>query len=189
MRQLFTYGWPSAAGARTRPTSPATATIVARYGSIARNWLGIELPMTPRNPASAVVNPNSSAASVAPTGLHRPKISAARAMKPRPLVMLLLKLPTAPIVRNAPPTPATTPASSTLRYRVQITLMPTVSAAVGCSPTARVRRPHLVRKSATWISTTSTMARYPKTLDWNTAGPRIGIWDSPGIRQTGKTGG
>ena len=37
----LTYGSPSAAGARTRPTSPATAKIVARYGSIARNVDGI----------------------------------------------------------------------------------------------------------------------------------------------------
>ena len=34
--QPLTYGSPSAAGARTRPTSPATARIVATYGSIAQ---------------------------------------------------------------------------------------------------------------------------------------------------------
>ena len=44
----FTYGLPSAAGARTRPTRPATATIVARYGSMFRNWLGIGLAIAPR---------------------------------------------------------------------------------------------------------------------------------------------
>jgi hypothetical protein len=42
--QLFTYGWPSAAGARTRPTRPATAMMVAMYGSMLRNWLGTGLP-------------------------------------------------------------------------------------------------------------------------------------------------
>ena len=47
-RQPLMYGLPSAAGARTRPTSPATARIVARYGSMARNWLGIGLPIAPR---------------------------------------------------------------------------------------------------------------------------------------------
>ena len=35
--------------------------------------------------------------------------------------------------------------------------MPTVSAALGCSPTARVRRPQRERNSRTWKITTSTM--------------------------------
>jgi hypothetical protein len=32
---------PSAAGGRTRPINPATAMMVATYGRINRNWLGI----------------------------------------------------------------------------------------------------------------------------------------------------
>src|SRR4051812_15618519 len=34
--QPTVYGWPSAAGARTRPTKPATATRVAMYGAVSR---------------------------------------------------------------------------------------------------------------------------------------------------------
>ena len=37
----FSKGMPSAAGGLTRPTKPATAMIVATYGKINRNWLGI----------------------------------------------------------------------------------------------------------------------------------------------------
>ena len=37
------------------------------------------------------------------------------------------------------------PPIMTFRYRMPITETPTVSAALGCSPTALVRRPHLVR--------------------------------------------
>ncbi len=47
-RQPLMYGLPSAAGARTLPTRPATARIVARYGSMARNWLGMLLLIAPR---------------------------------------------------------------------------------------------------------------------------------------------
>src|SRR5664280_1564330 len=36
--------------------------------------------------------------------------------------------------------------------------MPTVSAARGCSPVARVRRPHLVRKSRIWTTMIRTIA-------------------------------
>ena len=90
------YGSPSAAGARTRPTSPATAKIVARYGSIARNADGIVtgVPMMVRTVCSASANPNSSAAATAPRGLHRPKMTAARAMNPLPELMFLLNPPT-----------------------------------------------------------------------------------------------
>jgi hypothetical protein len=37
----FSKGMPSAAGGLTRPTRPATAMIVATYGKINKNWLGI----------------------------------------------------------------------------------------------------------------------------------------------------
>ena len=54
------------------------------------------------------VNPNSRAAAIAPLGLHRPKITAARAMKPLPDVMLPLNAPEPPMVKIAPPRPAST---------------------------------------------------------------------------------
>ena len=46
---------------------------------------------------SSSVNPNSSAAATAPRGLHRPKITAASAMKPLPEEMLALNAPEPPI--------------------------------------------------------------------------------------------
>src|SRR5215475_5486930 len=52
------------------------------------------------------------------------------------------KKPTEPTVRYAPPIPATRPPRMTLRYLFHCTRMPTVSAATGCSPTARTRSPH-----------------------------------------------
>src|SRR5699024_10304309 len=47
-RSHLMYGWPIAAGGRCRPTRPATATIVTRYGTISMNWLGIGVPMIDR---------------------------------------------------------------------------------------------------------------------------------------------
>ena len=47
----------------------------------------------------AFPNPNSRHAHSAPHGFHLPKIIAASAMKPRPLVMLLLNDPTKPTER------------------------------------------------------------------------------------------
>ncbi len=59
------YGVPSAAGARERPTKPATARIVTTYGSISMNWLGTGAPTTDRAPWRLDAAPNSSAASAA----------------------------------------------------------------------------------------------------------------------------
>ena len=56
----------------------------------------------------------TSAAISAPTGCHRPKIIAASPMKPRPPVIPSSKRPTEPSVNQAPPKPATMPASVTL---------------------------------------------------------------------------
>ena len=68
---------------------------------MARNEDGIStgVPVIESNVASASEKPNSSAARIAPRGLHRPKITAASAMKPLPDEMFLLKMPTEPIVR------------------------------------------------------------------------------------------
>jgi len=51
---------------------------------------------------------------------------AASAMYPLPDDMSLPNDPTDPMVRNAPPIPATRSARMTLRYRVSRTLMPTL---------------------------------------------------------------
>src|SRR6516162_3069187 len=130
---------------------------------------------------NCVVNPNSSAAPIAPNGLYRPKIIAASAMYPSPEDMLGPNAPTEPIVKYAPPIPAMSPEMITFRYRTASTRMPTVSAATGCSPTARVRRPHRVRKSPTWTSASTTYVMYRKTVESKKTGPMIGMSPSPGI--------
>ena len=71
---------PSALGPRTLPTSPASTTIVTMYGVISSrfDWIGVF--RVDRMDCSCVVNPNSSAAAIAPNGEYRPKIIAASAM-------------------------------------------------------------------------------------------------------------
>ena len=86
-------------------------------------------------------------------------INAARAMKPLPTVISLSNAPVEPMEKNAPPSPAKTPPRSTACQRTARTLMPTVSAASGCSPTARTRSPHLVRKIRKYTNPTEAMAR------------------------------
>ena len=81
------------------------------------------------------------------------------------------------------------PPSSTLRNRSLFTSMPTVSAAFGCSPTARTRRPHRVRNSATCTVAAMTYIRYT-IRDWSKKiGPMIGMSDRIGIAIGWKTGG
>ncbi|VWM02781.1 Uncharacterised protein [Collinsella intestinalis] len=88
--------------------------------------------------------PNSRHAPNAPCGVHLPKITAASAMKPWPATAVCVNWEMIASVMDAPPNPAMTPESTTQMKRVRLTLMPRVSAAAGCSPTARTRRPHLV---------------------------------------------
>ena len=64
-----------------------------------RKFDGIGTPIAPKMLCSASENPNSSAANTAPTGLHRPKIIAARAMKPLPEEMSCWNEMPVPIVR------------------------------------------------------------------------------------------
>ena len=54
--------------------------IVARYGAISRMLEGIGTLIVDRVDCRELAKPNSSAAAVAPSGVHRPKIIAARAM-------------------------------------------------------------------------------------------------------------
>ena len=115
--------------------------------------------MMPRIVCRYDANPNSSAARVARIGSQRPKMTAASAMKPAPFVISLPNAPTEPSVKYAPPRPATAPASDTFQNRVPLTLMPTVSAAFGCSPTARSRRPQRVLKSPNQTRNTAMYMR------------------------------
>ena len=55
--------------------------------------------------------------------------------------MLSVKYRPEPRVKNAPPSPANADPRMAFVARVRLTLMPTVSAALGCSPHARRRRP------------------------------------------------
>jgi hypothetical protein len=52
--------------------------------------------------------------------------------------------------------PAIKPPMMTAAYRVPSTRMPTVSAAIGCSPTARTRSPQRVLNRATWTRISAT---------------------------------
>ena len=69
--------------------------------------------------------------------------------------------------------------------RVLITLMPTVSAACGCSPHARIRRPHREWNSMNCSTPTTTYIVYTKMVCWNSTGPIRGILDRIGIEMTG----
>ena len=123
------------------------------------NSLGTGEPMTLSTFCRFVAKPNSSAARVARIGSQRPKITAASAMKPAPAVISLLNATPEPRVKNAPPRPAIAPARETFQNRVRLTLMPTVSAACGCSPTARRRRPHRVLNSPNDTAATAMYMR------------------------------
>ncbi|CPU65052.1 Uncharacterised protein [Mycobacteroides abscessus] len=148
-------------------------------------WLGIGVPTMPSTVWRLSENPNRSAATSAPTGFQRPRIIAASAMKPLPPVISLPKASPAATVKNAPPRPATAPPRIVLRTRVALTLMPTVSAAFGCSPTARRRRPQRLRNRKTCSRITTTYMRYTRRVWRNSTGPTTGICDSTGISMTG----
>jgi hypothetical protein len=59
---------PLADGGRERPTRPATARTVTRYGSMAMNWLSTGVPMMVTMLCRLSANPKSSAAKNAPMG-------------------------------------------------------------------------------------------------------------------------
>jgi hypothetical protein len=159
------------------------------YGTISRNSDGMGTLSTERRAWSESANPNTRLARNAPMGVQPPKIIAARPMKPRPAVMSRSNRPVCPRMRNAPPTPATMPPRITLMYRVRTTSIPAVSAAFGCSPTARTRRPQRVRNSPTWISATRPNIANTNTLFVNRIGPRMGISDRIGRAMGGRRWG
>ena len=65
--------------------------------------------------------------------------------------------------------------------RTRCTRMPTVSAATGCSPTARVRRPQRVRVSPICTPASTMYVMYRKTVESKKTGPMIGMSPSSGI--------
>ena len=111
------------------------------------NSEGIDTPMIERFPCKLVVKPKNKAAVTAPLGVHLPKIKHARAIKPAPAVISLVKLPTATSLKYDQPIPATRPARRTFLYRRRLTSIPTLSAAIGSSPIALVLSPQRVLKS------------------------------------------
>ena len=73
--------------------------IVATYGAMFMIGAGSTGFTVGSTRAISSQNPKSSAAPSAPSGVHRPKISAASAMYPKPELMSGMKLPTEPMVR------------------------------------------------------------------------------------------
>ena len=69
----------------------------------------------------------------------------------------------------------------TLRYLVASTRMPTVSAAIGCSPTARTRSPHRVLNRPTCTRMIIAYVMYRKIVESKKIGPMIGMSPSTGI--------
>ena len=70
----------------------------------------------------------------------------------------------------------------TLRYRGRSTLMPTVSAAAGCSPTARTRSPHRVLEQADLDHQRSaTYVEVEEDVRVESTGPMSGMSASTGI--------
>ena len=179
--------------ARGRP-APATTTIVSTYGSIPTSWYGtanaLDLERRPAAPRSA---PNSSAAPQAPSGVHLPKIIAASAMKPRPLVISGSKCGH----RLEGEVGAAQAGQHAAEHHVRrsaaaLTSIPTVSAASGCSPTARVRRPQRgAEQHPVQRRTPGSTARSVSGWCWNRIGPTTGRSPSSGIvdaRQHGRAG-
>src|SRR4051812_36567801 len=105
-----------AAGGIERPITPATAIRVKTYGRVWNSTgqaADSEAERSGSRCASALENPNNTAAEKAPKGRQPPKIKAASAMKPRPAVMFSVNELTKPIERKTPPSAASAPDSVT----------------------------------------------------------------------------
>ena len=77
--------------------------IVATYGKINRNWLGIGVLKVCSWEAIWVTKPKNRHMIDASTGCQRPMITAARAMKPLPTVNSLVNEPVEASVKKDPP--------------------------------------------------------------------------------------
>ncbi len=76
----------------------------------------------------------------------------------------------------------------TFAYRMKDTLIPTVSAALGCSPTARVRSPQRVRKRMKFDTITRMIANQAIGCCSNIL-PNTGISERKGIEIKGNVPG
>ena len=83
---------------------------------------------------------------------------AASAMKPRPLVIPSVNVPTSCNDSTAPPRPASAPPATIAAMRTRTGLLPAVKAASGFSPTARSISPMRVFARSTEIASVSANA-------------------------------
>ena len=89
-------------------------------------------------------------------GCQAPKMTATKAMKPRPLVMFSVKLRSAPTESSAPPRAQRAPAMSSACSRTIDGFTPAERAANGYSPTAASRSPKRLRRSTNQAASTIT---------------------------------
>src|ERR1051326_2949528 len=106
---------PNPAGARARPTAPASAASASRYGITRNSWYGTASPIAWKANWSAGAPPNSSAASSTPSGRQRPSTTIAIAMNPRPAVIFSANVPTCASTSTAPASPASAPPARVAR--------------------------------------------------------------------------
>lgn len=112
----------------------------------------------PKYTDNAVEKPNSKHAAIAHWGLHLPNITAAIAIYPWPDINVGLNEETTAKLIDAPPNPANIPDIITAAYLVLVTLIPNVSAAPGCSPTALILSPNLVLYNTYHVTATNINA-------------------------------
>src|SRR3954470_5700736 len=127
------------------------------------NWTGTTFPamVAPcKRIWTASQKPNKRHASAVGMGLHFPKISAARAIKPRPAVMLREKEEERNIDSVAPPRPARAPLQRTANHRTRLTRIPPASSACGFSPAKLSHRPQRVRRRKKYKPNAASQAKY-----------------------------
>ncbi len=143
----WSYGTPAALGACDFFDENANTTRVAANGMILyiAPGIGSEARIVIPEYAAAIVlrNPKNNATKKILRGLHCPNIRTAKAKKPYPATDAL-KFVEVGITKMIPPRPARPPDIITPAYLIFLTLIPTESAACGCSPHALNLSPNLV---------------------------------------------
>ena len=83
------------------------------------SWGGMLTVPPPKSTTNAWAKPKSRQASTDPWGVHLPKITAAKAINPWPLITVGEKMETTAKLCAAPPNPANTPERITAMYRMR----------------------------------------------------------------------
>src|SRR5574344_645535 len=104
--------------------------------------------------------PKRTLAPVTPSGVQRPKATAASAMNPRPLTKVFVYWIVCVSTAHPPASPPKNPEERTPIYLMRRTLIPTLSAAAGCSPQALKCIPNGVLYKINQARTTTTIAIY-----------------------------